>query len=1513
MTERIHHFSDMAGGAQQLDASHPSVQRSQSASQQPQTPQPTRPPFRIWDEPSSACGVGFVVSRHGKADRETLNHTLRALKAVEHRGACAADRISGDGAGIMTDIPFDLLEREPGQVAVAMMFLPKDLDKRYYIRSLIENTFGFLGMRISSYRTVPVNEEVLGPIAKASMPHIEQAIIERPRFCRTRQSFDQLLYRAKQLLRSKAWGEGLKGHYFFCSLSTQTIVYKALTRADELSELYLDLQHPDYRTRFGLFHRRFSTNTSSTWDKAQPFRAVGHNGEINTIAGNRSWSFSREMSLGLPEGELITHRDISDSGSLNEMVEALKFRSSITKMGEILAIMIPPARGSNSFYKFWSRAMEPWDGPALVAFSDGETVGARLDRNGFRPCRWAMTKDYFFLASEAGPYLLDETEIEAKGSLAAGGSVSIDLPTGEVDFDDPGDSTEYRNVAFDPRLVKLREVETAIEPLHLDKMSLFRYTHDDLDKILYPMILNGKEPISSIGDTARPAMFSDQPRSFFDYFYQNFAQVTNPPLDYLRERNVTDLTTYLGKRPNIFAPKELIPPMEGIELSSPILSLSQMAWFDKIQRDEEEEAEAYHQIDTIFERASGAEGMIRRLDEIEQEAILAAKNGATILILTDRHTDYTRPPIPSLLALRTVVNALNKRGLRLAASVLVHSGEVRNTHHVAALVGFGAAAICPYLALEIARYENNPKLNRLDPKTKERQLIMALENGLLKIMAKMGISVVRSYQSSKLFTPLGLSKELVTEFFPGLASPLGGLDLSHIAHDILVQTEGLPRDGAPAKLPRTYQFKEHNKGLVGEKHSMTNTRSKIVHELVREKGLNLGDMALYQEYLKLGHRDEPVNLRHLLELRQAEEPLAKDEVADASHILKTFGSGAMSFGAISAESQRDIFIAMERIGGRSNSGEGGENPYYESDGVSATTKQIASGRFGVTARYLAGAKEYQIKIAQGAKPGEGGQLMGVKVTVDIAHARHTNPGVDLISPPPLHDIYSIEDLKELIYQLKQFNPQAKVGVKLVSGAHVGTIAVGVAKAGADIIHISGGDGGTGAAPISSMKQAGLPWELGLVEAHRALAENNLRDHVVLRTDGGLSTGRDIVLAALLGAQEFDFGKLLLVAEGCVMARICEKNTCPTGIATHNPKFKKKYKGTADHVVTMLTYIAEHARELLASLGFKSLQEAVGRTDKLAIDPRHQDLIQARGFDLDYFLRDPLPVREPGENLFFDGVNPLNARIVTESWDEGRDLQETHLTYNIQNTDRGVLATLAGSMARKSHELHMAGTSKGVVHHERSRPYRDKFMVFRGSAGQGFGAFMVEGLNVTLWGEANDAVCKSMSGGRMVIRPSARTAFPPEQNAIIGNCALYGATGGTLYIHGRAGDRFAVRNSGALAVAEGAGLHACEYMTSGVVILLGPTGNNVGAGMTGGTLFLYGQQNREINREYLTEAALDSNDEALLRQSLSGYHTETQSTVASDILKHWETHRYRFTKYLPVGMVEAREFPRAVEG
>ena len=1454
-------------------------------------------------EEKSACGVGFIASRKGVFANEHLKSGLHALKCVEHRGACGADGVTGDGAGIMTDIPFDMFGYEKDTVAIATLFLTNDAVKQTKGLSIFEKTFDFFGLKILEYRDVPVNTDVLGKEAKVMLPVIKQVVIERPERSRTDLSFDKLLYQAKQLTKSKLYAQKLEGALFFTSLSAKTIVYKGLCKAEALEEFYPDLKNPKYKTRFTLFHRRFSTNTRTSWDKVQPFRLIGHNGEINTIAGNRSWAKSREKMIGAEKYELLTRKGISDSGSFNEMVEAMRYRSGVPNVEDILALMVPPANLNNEFYKFWSRAMEPWDGPAFISYANGYTIGARLDRNGFRPARWARTEDHFYLSSEAGTFEIDQSIIDAKGTLFAGRGVTLDLSSGEVHFRDPSHSRENKDAKFDARLIPIPETVGEQKESYLEKLPIFSYTDEELKKVIYPMASEGKEPVGSMGDTARLAVLSTEPRSFFDHFYQNFSQVTNPPLDYIREQVVTDLETHLGKKPNIFEPKELIPPAPAFLLKSPFLSLSQMDHLTSLLGgDLTQERIVPVRLSMTFKRTHGVVGFKAKLKEIADEAVKAAEKGHSIIILSDRDASYEYPAIPSLLALRAVVNNLNDEGLRLNASVVIDSGEVKNTHHAAAIIGFGAYAVCPYMALDVARNDDNRALKDLDSDTKEKNLLHALEQGLLKIMAKCGISVVRSYQSANLFSAVGLDKKGIKNFFPGIQSPIGGITLDQIGELILERTKHLDGEDLSEMKPlKTYQYKEHARGKMGEKHSMTSSRSKAIHELVRDKELDLTDMKLFDEYLKAGHDDEPVALRHLLDTKKSDTSLELDKMDSIDHILQRFGSGAMSFGAISAEAQRDIFLAMKEIGGRCNSGEGGENPYYFKEGISASVKQIASGRFGVNAEYLIAGDEIQIKVCQGAKPGEGGQLMGIKVTEDIARARFANPGFDLISPPPLHDIYSIEDLKQLIHDLKQLHPGGKVSVKLVSGVNIGTIAVGVAKAGADIIQVSGGEGGTGAASLSSMKHAGLPWEIGLPEVHQSLVENDLRDHVILRTDGGMSCGKDIVLGTILGAEEFDFGKLLLIAEGCIMARICEKNTCPTGIATHDQKFKDKYKGHKDHVVDTLKYLAEDVRRELSKIGASSLDEVFGQTQYLQMHPDRAELIKEKNFDLSYFLNAPSYTKESDLEGLSDPVSSLNVTLVSDTQNAIENNEDFTGEYEIYNTDRSALATLFGELSRKMNKQRLKEIKEGK---EFKNPYNKTIsLTFKGSAGQSFGVFQVGGVNLRLIGEANDSVCKSMSGGRTVIVPPKEARYEPSENAIIGNCALYGATGGTFYVHGQAGDRFAVRNSGCTAVVEGTGLHACEYMTNGTVVILGGTSNNIGAGMTGGELFLYEEPGSKINKEYIGAVKLSSQDEQKLKAILEDYHKETQSTKTGYILSDWENAKQQFKKYIPVSMID----------
>ncbi len=1441
-----------------------------------------------------SCGVGFVATRGGPARHEVLAEGLRALGCVEHRGALAGDSQTGDGAGVMTEIPWELLGRSPHDCAVVSLFVSSDLERGPRARRLFEETFENLDLQIAGWREVPTRPEVLGPLARERMPQVLQAFVSRPAPCRTDASFEVRLYAAKQALRNKLRRAGLWFDLYFNSISTKTIVYKALCRSSDLQLFYPDLSDPRFETRFCLFHRRFSTNTRTSWDKAQPLRLLAHNGEINTIAGNRSWSYSREQALGLAPDELLTHRDISDSGNLNEMAEALRYRSSVPRLEEALAIMIPPADERSDYYDFWGRAVEPWDGPALITYCDGEVVGARLDRNGFRPARWMTTRERVYLASEAGIFSVDESEVLEKGTLRAGSGLTVILDNGKVHLRDPSRSHENQEARFDPRLTPIWEKPAPL-PAADQLGALHGLSKEEFDKVLAPMIAKGKEPITSMGDTARPAILSDERRSFCDFFYQAFAQVTNPPLDYLRERTVTDLRTWIGATPNIFAPKELLPVNPAVALESPVLTPGQMAALREL---EIKRPSTLRVLARVFRctmpRASGPAGLRERLESIAKDALAAIDEGISLLILSDREASVDAPPIPSILALRAVVNALNREGKRLEASIVVDAADIRTTHELACAIGFGATAVCPWLAFACAEQVEHRSYAELEASTRAAQLRAALESGLLKIMSKMGISVVRSYQSSKLFSAVGLGSSLLQDYFPGLASRVGGYELEDIGAWVLRHTEGVE---AALHAPSRHLLMEHPRGATGERHSMYAARAKLVHRIVRKEV----DASAWSEYEAMGRDAGPVNLRHLLRLRAAKRETPLDQVEARETILRRFGSGAMSFGAISAESQRDLFKAMRAVGGRCNSGEGGENPYYFIDGTTATTKQVASARFGVNAEYLVTGDEIEIKIAQGAKPGEGGQLMGVKVDEHIALARSATPGVDLISPPPLHDIYSIEDLKQLIYELKQLHPGARVCVKLVSGRHVGTVAVGVVKAGADIIQISGGDGGTGAAPISSMRHAGLPFELGLTEVHRTLSEHGLRSFVTLRVDGGLSTAEDIVMAAALGAEEFGFGKLLLVAQGCIMARICEKNRCPTGIATHDPKFKAKYKGEVGHVVSLLHELAEGVRRHLAKVGASSLASVVGDTSILELDPAHHALVQSRRLMLSKLLHGLPRGTRAAVSLFDASVNALNAEVLETVRREGES-PRADASFEIRSTDRAVPARLSGWLAERAHELRMAKLAKLAEGESDRAPHLPEAgevdLRFRGSAGQGFGAFLVQGVQIRLEGEANDSVCKSMSGGQVVVVPPAEACFEAERNAILGNCALYGATGGRLLVRGRAGDRFAVRNSGARAVVEGVGLHVCEYMTGGEVLVLGEVGANAGAGMTGGVLFMPADQEARINREYLARAEFDEAARERFVGLLRAHAELTASATASAALDELEAAFARFACFMP---------------
>jgi len=1429
----------------------------------------------------SSCGVGFIVSLKQEKSHDVLKKTLNSLCCVEHRGGTGDDGKLGDGSGIMTAIPFELFGYKEGTIAVASLFTPSEEEIHNKSIEVFEETFRTYGLEVIGYREVPIDKSVLSSQALDNLPILKHAIIKRPEHCRTLTSFEKLLYAAKQLTRTTEKEAGIHKKFFFASLSPHSIVYKALCVGADLEKFYLDLQNPDYKTNYGLFHRRFSTNTTSTWDKVQPFRVIAHNGEINTIEGNKTWSITREKALGLRKDELITHDGISDSGSLNGVVEALKYRSSIPKTSEILSILIPPANKDDSYYNFWGRGMEPWDGPALVSYCDGKTIGARLDRNGLRPCRWTKTDEYFYLCSETGTFPIEEVDIEEKGALFSGGSVNINIKNGEVSFLDPSKFPDNEDAFFEAHLYDLDyEPPSAWYKGHLHNLGLFHYSKEDVETFIDHMVKEKKEPIGSMGDTARLAFLSEIPRSFFDFFYQDFAQVTNPPFDYIREKGITDMRVYLGRKPNIFEPKEFIPVKPGLVLDGPVLSLGQYEYL--LENNPIRPSLKATVFDTLFDRNDSIDDFSERLKKLTKDCIQAVKSGTTIIILSDRKATKDQLPIPSLLALREITVGLNRSGLRLRTSVIVDSGEVKNSHHISCLLGFGASAVCPYLLLERAYFDSIPALQNIFPRVREKRVIEALNSGVLRVMAKMGISVLRSYQGSQLFSVVGLGPDIMIRFFPSKSSPVGGLSLKNIIDRLVKFSDEQYTD----KISKSFLYKEHPTGKFGEGHALTSKRSRLIHKMIENEDAQ-ERRSMFKQFADEVY-ENPCFIRHLLDFSTQNK---SNKLQTVEEILSTFGSGGMSFGAISAESQRDLIEAFREINGHCNSGEGGENPYYFTDGLYANIKQMASGRFGVTCEYLVTGDEVQIKIAQGAKPGEGGQLMGPKVTEEIASARFSTPGVDLISPPPQHDIYSIEDLKQLIYEIRQLKPSLKVSVKLVSGNNIGAIAVGVVKAGADVIQISGGDGGTGAASLLSMKHAGLPLEIGLAEVHHSLVQANMRDKVLLRVDGGLMTGRDIVMAAILGGDEFDFGKIVLVAEGCIMARICEKNTCPTGIATHDPKFKAKYKGNKDKVVRYLKELAIDVQDNIKNTGYSSLRELRGRMDILNIRSDFSELAKERGFNIKYFKE---------LNSFFDknkphpyyGPNNLNKKVV-KAVNEGGSLD-----FPITNLDRAVPASLAGlfgnEIAKERHD-------KDFVHWTKLENKDSVQLNFKGSAGHGFGIFLPKQVSIKLFGEANDFVGKGLCGGNIEIFPHAESNFKPEKNSILGNCALYGATGGSLIAQGVGGDRFAVRNSGAHAIIEGVGIHALEYMTGGKIIILGRSLGNIGAGMTGGTLYLSALEKSKVNFEYLKHVPFLAEDMEYVIERLEYYTKITKSESAKETLKKLKAKEFPLIKFIPIGL------------
>ena len=1469
-------------------------------------------------EEHDACGVGFVADLNAPASHRVVVQALECLGCLTHRGGVDADGASGDGAGIAVQLPSDFFAREARRLnsgfqphwrtAVGVFFFPQEGVVRARAMFLAEEAVRNRGLYVAGWRQVPVDAEALGPQARESQPAIWHLLVAQP--TDQEREFEQALYLTRKEIERRIT-EARIADCYIPSFSSRNIVYKGLMAPSQLGAFYKDLLDPDFKTSAALYHQRYSTNTSSTWFLAQPFRLVAHNGEINTLLGNRNWMRAREAVLEHPiwgnESEWlkpVIQPGGSDSGSFDNVLELLT--RSGRAVHHALLMMIPEAwEGSveipadvQAFYHYHSCLMEPWDGPAAMAFLDGPLVGAALDRNGLRPARYTITRDgLVVLGSEVGLLPIEPERIQEKGRLGPGQILLVDLEHRKIFKNEQlkrqvSHAQKYRkwirnNMLFQPRLKAgqsgLAESERLSSRDRATFVALQRaagYTEEDLELLIRPLAEMKKEPVGSMGDDTPLAALSRRPRPIYHYFRQMFAQVTNPPIDPLRESLVMALNLYLGARHSVLV--ESPEHARMIRLESPFLFDAEL---QELKRLGEEKFKPLT-ISTLFPVKQGPDGMAEAIGRIKQECLAAVKQGSSILILSDRGVDAEHAAVPMLLMVGAVVEYLIAEGVGNKADLVLETAEAWESHQFACLVAYGAAGINPYLAIEVvADLASRRELGEIPVAQALENFRVGIETGIKKIMSKMGISTLASYQGGKFFEIIGLDPDVVKEFFPDTRSLIGGRKLVDLANDVVARhMEAFP---ALAEKPDFAGYYRFRKGF--ERHAFS---PQVIRNL--QKAAKEDSAESYQTFAHEVDDREPITLRDLVRFGPA-KPIPVEEVEPVEAIWKRFSTQAMSLGALSPETQYTLAVAMNRIGGRSNTGEGGEdsNVYHielkNGDSAENKIKQVASARFGVTPEYLARAEQLEIKMAQGSKPGEGGQLPSHKVTPMIARVRRAVEGISLISPPPHHDIYSIEDLAQLIYDLREINPSATIGVKLVSQAGVGTVASGVAKANADVVLISGHDGGTGASPLISVKNTGSPWEMGLAEAHQGLVANGLRGRVRLRADGGMKTGRDVVVAAMLGADEFGFGTSALVALACVMARQCHLNTCPVGVATQREDLRRKFPNEPERLVNYLRHVAQHVREILAQLGFRSIEEIVGRAD-LLIPTEHRIPGRRGQFDLRPLLHRPDPeirstvrARTPARNL-----DPLALRMAEDvklALDQGTSIVRE---YKIRNTNRTIGARAANVIALRCGNLGMKG---------QTAEFR-----FSGSAGQSFGAFLTEGLRLTLEGEANDYVGKGMGGGEVIIRPPKECAFPSRENTIMGNAVLYGATAGRLFAAGRAGERFAVRNSGATAVVEGAGDHACEYMTGGLVVILGETGRNFGAGMTNGIAFVFdsaGRFEQRYNPELVKiERVIEPADSHLLRKLVLEHAEKTGSVTAWDILENWSLSLLSFWKVEP---------------
>ena len=1480
-----------------------------------------------------ACGIGFVASIKGIKSHQNVGDALTILENMEHRGASGSEVNTGDGAGIMIQIPhqffFDELAKQAlhlpkyGEYGVGFIFFPTEKGVMEECKEIFSTAAEKLGIEIIGYRKVPVNKETIGPTALSVEPLMEQVFVKRPDLITDAESFERKLFILKSYASHTINNTIKKGaiDFYMTSLSQNVIVYKGQLTSYQVRVYFPDLSDKRVVTAFGLVHSRFATNTFPSWKLAQPFRYIAHNGEINTLQGNLNWLRSNESSFFSPffsKEELdmvlpVVTPGQSDSACLDNVIELLTL--SGRSLPHVMMMLIPEAWDGNdlmdpvkkAFYEFHAAIMEAWDGPASISFTNGKMIGATLDRNGLRPSRYCVTNDdRVIMASETGALPIDQATIIEKGRLQPGKMFVVDMEAGRIISDDELKQSICSKQPYADWLnkykIRLEELpEPRIQFTHLEHDQIFKYqkafgySKEDLETIIAPMCLEGKEPIGSMGTDTPLAVLSDQPQHITSYFKQLFAQVTNPPIDPIRERMVMSLATFVGSQGSLL----IEDPMAShcVALKHPILN--------------NHELEKIRSIDTgIFQaktlqcyfRADGKEGSLKKgLDRLCRYSVDAVEDGFEVIVLTDRSIDSEHAAIPSLLACSTVHHHLIRKGLRGKVGIIVEAGDVWEVHHYACLIGFGATAINPYLALSSIR---DMKLNEqiktdLDEKYLKKNYIKAVNEGLYKVFSKMGISTLQSYQGAQIFEIIGLNKEVVNRHFTGATSRIEGMGLDEIAKEILAKHElAFAQKSSPVdRLPvgGIYQWKRR-----GEAHLFN---PQTIHAL--QHATSTKDYATFKKYSKLvnDQTDKAYTLRSLLDFKPCRPSIAIDEVEPATNIYKRFATGAMSFGSISWEAHTTLAIAMNRLGGKSNTGEGGEDPIrYQKmengDSMRSAIKQVASARFGVTSEYLTEADELQIKMAQGAKPGEGGQLPGDKVDDWIGRTRHSTPGVGLISPPPHHDIYSIEDLSQLIFDLKNANRAARINVKLVSKAGVGTIAAGVTKAKADVVLIAGFDGGTGASPLSSIKHTGLPWELGLAETHQTLVKNKLRSRVVVQADGQMKTGRDIAIAALLGAEEWGVATAALVVEGCIMMRKCHMNTCPVGVATQDPELRKRFKGHPDHVVTFFEFITEELREIMAELGYRTVDEMVGQVDALTMR-KNVHHWKFKNLDLSGIL-----YKEPAEDsvgLYHTErqdhglANVLDWTLLESAKPALEKQQKVKASFNIKNTDRTTGAIVSNEISKL---YKAAGLPKDTIHFK-----------FTGTAGQSFGAFNTKGLTLELEGDANDYFGKGLSGASLIIYPDKKAGFIAENNIIIGNTAFYGATSGEAYIRGKAGERFAVRNSGASVVTEGVGDHGCEYMTGGTAVILGSTGRNFAAGMSGGIAFVYNVQGDFdvlCNKEMVDLDPVADEDISSLKQLIQNHFNYTDSAVAKFILADFDNQLKHFIKVFP------RDYKKALQ-